>query len=622
MSQPAPEQQRPHIHDYGFSVLSDPVDATSDLVFVHGLQGHPEKTWTYASQSGHEDKRWWLSSRRKNKSTLSSMKHPVYWPYDLLGERLDLAKTRMLTYGYDSVATRFFGATNKQNIMEHGNDLMVALEQERQGAARTRPLIFVAHSLGGILVKAALNKSWQHDDPHIQCLSRSTRGVVFLGTPHRGSAMASLGSIVTKLAKLGLQDANSKVIRGLSPDNELLEEYSDTFSKLVRRYKIRVCTFYESKAMTRVYGIEGMVVPRESALIRCEGESERGLNANHSEMCKFSGPDDSNYRAVSGAIVDLIEDATKLPSPTAPLPTGSPVPNSAPSFRLESGNKQPETGPPPMYQVDHVKQTSLQVELGIMQSNSGVFSGEPGIALGDYLKALKVPNDSKDTIQTSTPPIPTSDAQDNLNWLFASPEFNEWHTDDVVSILWLGGKSSQENSAAVRHLLQQILDTRASIFSYLHAPTATSKKLALGSELLDATRELLRQIIREDRSRMMFAIEKNPLDIITRPTPYGYSSHDWELQKLMSVLVDCLVAKQNKPTYLIFDAAELPDINVNQFLSQFVRLLNTERDEHAGVVLKVLFASSPRLLPKPLDEPGKRLASIPYIDKRKELQGR
>jgi hypothetical protein len=57
----------------------------------------------------------------------------VFWPYDLLSKHLDLAQARILTRGYDTkVVSEFFGTSNQQNIYQHGNDLMVALQQERK----------------------------------------------------------------------------------------------------------------------------------------------------------------------------------------------------------------------------------------------------------------------------------------------------------------------------------------------------------------------------------------------------------------------------------------------------------------------------------------------------------
>jgi hypothetical protein len=81
----------------------------------------------------------------------ASKQRPTYWPRDLLA--LDIDDVRILTYGYDSHITKGYSSANKNNIFAHAKDLLFALQREKP---RRRRLIFIAHSLGGILVKEVL----------------------------------------------------------------------------------------------------------------------------------------------------------------------------------------------------------------------------------------------------------------------------------------------------------------------------------------------------------------------------------------------------------------------------------------------------------------------------------
>jgi hypothetical protein len=90
-------------------------------------------------------------SQELNQDGVSGASQPtavVFWPKDLLPT--ECPRARILTWGYDTVVTKGYGAATKNNIFAHARDLLYALERERE---HDIPLIFVAHSLGGIIVK-------------------------------------------------------------------------------------------------------------------------------------------------------------------------------------------------------------------------------------------------------------------------------------------------------------------------------------------------------------------------------------------------------------------------------------------------------------------------------------
>lgn len=110
--------------------MYSPPDANVDVVLVHGLNGHPEKTWT--AKSG------------------------VFWPTDLLPASLKGAKARILVYGYNADVYAFGGdrSASSDMIHQHAQTLVTGLSLERQSEdCGENAIIWVAHSLGGILVK-------------------------------------------------------------------------------------------------------------------------------------------------------------------------------------------------------------------------------------------------------------------------------------------------------------------------------------------------------------------------------------------------------------------------------------------------------------------------------------
>ena len=72
---------------------------------------------------------------RRHKAALGedekSEERGIFWPLDLLP--LDCANARILTWGYDSKVSHFFGgATNQSNIAAHARNLLYALARRRQ----------------------------------------------------------------------------------------------------------------------------------------------------------------------------------------------------------------------------------------------------------------------------------------------------------------------------------------------------------------------------------------------------------------------------------------------------------------------------------------------------------
>ena len=115
------------------------------IVFVHGLQGHPQRTWSSAPVSDRprdstlvtENKkhRFWAKTaatkRKPNETTVATQQVDIYWPYHLLPK--DCQHSRILTWGYDSKVASFFqGATNKNHIFAHSRDLFSDLKGRRQ----------------------------------------------------------------------------------------------------------------------------------------------------------------------------------------------------------------------------------------------------------------------------------------------------------------------------------------------------------------------------------------------------------------------------------------------------------------------------------------------------------
>lgn len=109
---------------------------TADIIFVHGLTGGRNSTW-----KADKAKEPWPKAFLKDEESKNS--------------QYPLKSARIMSWGYDADVVKLVGAAGQNRIMDHARNLLGALEDERDDdEAATRPLIFVAHSLGGLVVKA------------------------------------------------------------------------------------------------------------------------------------------------------------------------------------------------------------------------------------------------------------------------------------------------------------------------------------------------------------------------------------------------------------------------------------------------------------------------------------
>ena len=262
------EQSSVKVEDRGFTILYEPCDERSviaDLVFVHGLQGHPRRTWQSSVNSQqqtsgrHPFKRW--KAQRRDKEGAG-----VFWPADLIPQ--DFPNLRVLTYGYDSKVTGYYASSkSKSGIFDHGNSLLNALSRERTNLSN-RPIIFVAHSLGGLVVKQAIVEARKRvSSGHVHDIYASARAVIFFGTPHRGSDSASWGLMATNLAKAAQMDVNDAILRDLDPASgsskllELRRDFHDVLQDSMRRSSLQLYTFQEELGMTSLKALGGKVIP-------------------------------------------------------------------------------------------------------------------------------------------------------------------------------------------------------------------------------------------------------------------------------------------------------------------------------------------------------------------------
>ncbi|OIW25252.1 hypothetical protein CONLIGDRAFT_718123 [Coniochaeta ligniaria NRRL 30616] len=261
----------------GLNLLSCPSDPLLDMVFVHGLGGGSTKTWC------------------------ASEDPTLFWPKAWLPRESGFHHVRIHSYGYDSAWTSSKAAPTI-NIHDFGQQLLERLRNSHEIAnSKTNPIIFVAHSMGGLVVKQAYVLARQ--DPSCSDLAKRMEAMFFLATPHGGTDLAQT---LNNILRVSFALPTRSYISNLSRQNELLSMLTESF----RHYAsdISLYSFYESRP-TDLYARSEVIVPKNSAVMGHHHERHAMLDADHRNVCKFHSPSDPNYIAVRealGSVMDTI----------------------------------------------------------------------------------------------------------------------------------------------------------------------------------------------------------------------------------------------------------------------------------------------------------------------------
>ncbi|KAK3489883.1 hypothetical protein B0T13DRAFT_80630 [Neurospora crassa] len=222
-----------------------------------------------------------------------------------------------MTFGYDSKIRHFSqGQISKNTVRHHARELLEQLRDKRPSDAKgSRPLAFIAHSLGGLVVREALTLASQHQDDQISTsrykdIFRSTVAIMFCGTPHRGAdPRSSFHRLFSAFAmRLGI-DVNPFILDTLIPNvNNIQKQLNlDGFKSLAAERGWIVHTFQEE------YGVLGFfskkVVEDHSSRLGLPVREIFGrISDNHMDMCRFYGLSDPEYEKVASCLLEILKE--------------------------------------------------------------------------------------------------------------------------------------------------------------------------------------------------------------------------------------------------------------------------------------------------------------------------
>ncbi|KAL4923585.1 uncharacterized protein BDV17DRAFT_296216 [Aspergillus undulatus] len=160
------------------------------------------------------------------------------------------------------------------------------------------PLLFVVHSMGGLIVKEAYMQG--QNDPLYEHIVKAISAIIFLATPHRGSNLADILNRVLEATWL----SNSKLyISELSTDHFTLQKLNEQFRHIAPR--LDIVSFYETQP-TSIKGARVMILEKDSSILGYPGEISNPLDADHHGVCKYDNNRDPNYISVRNALKSIV----------------------------------------------------------------------------------------------------------------------------------------------------------------------------------------------------------------------------------------------------------------------------------------------------------------------------
>lgn len=251
-----------------------------DVLFVHGITGDPKDTWV-------------------------SEKTGECWPAWLCA---DLPGVAVYSLGYPASLFEKW-AKKEMDLFERAGN---ALECMAANGIGQRPLAFIAHSLGGLLVKQIIRKSCDAEDEQWKHVCQATRLVVFLATPHTGASVASV-------LKTAIPRFSSKHIDLLSNDSGVLTDINQHYRSFANgKDDVTTVVYYEKyKTAASV-----LVVPKESADPGVSGTTPVAMDKDHISICKPRDQEDLIYLGIKSHLSRALSACPpSLEGNTASFPT-------------------------------------------------------------------------------------------------------------------------------------------------------------------------------------------------------------------------------------------------------------------------------------------------------------
>ncbi len=255
---------------------------SGDVVFVHGLGGDAIKTWHH------------------NEKAIDKKEIPSdFWLSWLGRERDDLG---IWSLGYALAPFASQGET--MPLIDRARNVLSRFGNYKLGE---RPLIFVAHSMGGLLVKQMLRQAADQQEQSWQQVRLNTRGIIFIATPHFGSQLAN------SIEKLGKILPSSVSVNELMPNNPYLRDLNDWYRDNCESIPIKI--YFEKYKTTnnKLSWFKTLVVDETSSNPGITGVRPIPIDADHLSICRPENEERQIYMETRDFLEKHLSSCSSVP---------------------------------------------------------------------------------------------------------------------------------------------------------------------------------------------------------------------------------------------------------------------------------------------------------------------
>ncbi|MGH8578974.1 MAG: hypothetical protein ACREVK_02220, partial [Gammaproteobacteria bacterium] len=236
-----------------------------DIIFIHGLGGDSWTTWM------------------ADKDDIQT-----FWP-NWLTE--DFPQAGLWTLGYEASSSKW--KEESMPLADRGNQVLDLLANDGIGE---RPVVFITHSMGGIVAKQILRHADNFGVPRWEAMAQQAKGLAFIATPHSGANIASFAEFASAVYR------TNEHVKELAAHDPRLREMHGWFLNYQRTHQVVCRTYCEKREVRPEIPLLGIKLPK-GVLVVDDTSAEPNilgepLDEDHISICKPASRKAQIYKGI------------------------------------------------------------------------------------------------------------------------------------------------------------------------------------------------------------------------------------------------------------------------------------------------------------------------------------